>query len=164
MLQRDLFARTFARRYRKDRVSIHKKELEDLQNDIEKLKNDQLNEETKKELEILQRLAIDYSQNVKYAEMMPVVKSTKIPAHIPLKYIWNDCYYDKKRKVFVTFRKFRDGLGPKMLANQKELNPDCEGVVIPQGEMTFCYGYPAVWGRQKMVIIAPASSAHYRRK
>ena len=76
----------------------------------------------------------------------PFLRSDKIPDYIPLCDVWNDCYYDDTKDIYVTFRKFRNGLGPKTLAMQAKLDYDGDGVAFAGDEVCFRYGYPVIYG------------------
>ena len=130
---------------RKDRLSRVERRISNIRNainDLEKKKD--LNEEEKRTLKDSRFLETVDIGNKKRMEAMPFVRSTRIPSHIPLTAVWNDCYFDDERKLFVTFRRFRHGLGPKTLANQKKLNLGGEGTVFPPSEVEFRHGYPAL--------------------
>lgn len=130
---------------REDRLGRVGQRLRDLQNVISDLeRKDRLDQDEKDRLKRLQFHKTVDAGNKRCMEAMPFVRSTRIPAHVPLTAIWNDCYFDSKRKLYVTFRRFRNGLGSKTLANQKKLNLGGKGTVFPTNEVDFCYGYPAL--------------------
>ena len=87
--------------------------------------------------------------NLECARTMPFVRSTKVPAHIQLTHVWNDCYYDEKRKIFVTFRRFPNGVGPETHANQGKLGYEGEGIAFGWKDVDFEHGYPVLVGKTK---------------
>ena len=130
---------------RKDRLERIGRILGNIRKEVNRLqKKKELDQKEQKDLKRFIYHQTVATGNEKCMMSMPFVRSAKVPARIPLTAVWNDCYFDDKRKLYVTFRKFRNGLGPKMLANQKELNPDGEGTVFPIDMVDFRYGYPAI--------------------
>ena len=130
---------------RKDRLGRVERRIANIRNAINGLEEkNELTQEEKDDLKRFHFLEVRDTGNKKRMEAMPFVRSTRIPAHIPLTAVWNDCYFDDERKLFVTFRRFRHGLGPKTLANQKKLNPSGEGTVFTPSEVEFLHGYPAI--------------------
>jgi len=76
-----------------------------------------------------------------------VIRSDKVPSEIQDHNVWNDCWYDEERKLYVThceyFKKFEDvWKRPHQIQYQKETNDD--GVVIIPEDMAFKFGYPSV--------------------
>ena len=134
---------------RKERIRIYEKELKKTQDIITRVENDDFPKDEKDRLDSLRMIEITDKENLEYVKTMPFVRSAKVPSHIPLHFVWNDCYYDKEKATFITFRKFRDGLGPKTLAGQKKLNPSGEGVAFDWRDIRFLYSYPTVVGKTK---------------
>ena len=139
---------------RKDRIQCHEIQVNGSQSIIKRIESGEFGEEKKNDLETHHGIEIEERRNLEYAKTVPFVRSTKIPVRVPLYNVWNDCYFDEKKTAFITFRKFRDGLGPETLAAQKELNPDGIGVAFSWNDVRFKYGYPAIVNRGK--------DGHYR--
>lgn len=139
---------------RKERIHVHENEVAHAQDMIKRIENGEFGEERKNKLGVHHKLEEEERQNSEYVKTIPFVRSAKVPSHIPLHFVWNDCYYDSKKNAFITFRKFRNGIGPKTQANQKDLNPDGDGVAFGWNDLTFKYGYPAIVERGK--------DGHYR--
>lgn len=60
---------------------------------------------------------------------------------------WNDCWYDEKRKVYVTHNKYFKGIPNAhtreiQIQYEKENNDD--GIVIEENRIKFFFGYPAL--------------------
>ena len=89
-------------------------------------------------------LANSIKRNLKCSKTMPFVRSAKVPAHVPLASVWNDCYYDEKREIYVTFHRFPNGIKPETQANQARLGYEGDGVAFSKKEVHFEYGYPVV--------------------
>ncbi len=87
--------------------------------------------------------------NLECARTMPFVRSAKVPAHIQLAHVWNDCYYDEKRKIFATFRRFPNGVGCETRAKQDQPGYDGEGMAFGWKDVRFRYGYPTVTANDK---------------
>ncbi len=87
--------------------------------------------------------------NLECAKAMPFVRSARVPAHIQLAHVWNDCYYDEKRKMFVTFRRFPNGVGRETRAKQDGLGYVGEGMAFGWKDVRFRYGYPTVTAKDK---------------
>lgn len=133
------------REARKDRLGRAERRLASIRNAINDLEGREgLSRAEKDDLGRFRFLEVRDAWNKKCIESMPFVRSARIPPHVPLAAVWNDCYFDGERRLFVTFRRFCGGLGPKTLGNQKKLNPGGEGIVFPAGEVDFCHGYPSI--------------------
>ncbi len=94
-------------------------------------------------------LANTKSKNLECAKTMPLVRSAKVPAHVSLTNVWNDCYFDEQKKIFVTFRRFQDGVGPETHANQAKIGYEGEGIAFRLEDVRFKHGYPAILGKTK---------------
>ena len=75
------------------------------------------------------------------------IRSEKVPKEIPDHNVWNDCWYDEKRKLFVSHNKYfmeipdaRDR--SHQIQYTKETGDD--GVVAKADKVEFRFGYPAV--------------------
>ncbi len=130
---------------RKDRLERIGRILGNIRKEVTRLQQKkELDQEEQKDLKRALFHQTAAAKNERCITSMPFVRSAKVPAHVPLTMVWNDCYFDNKRKLYVTFRRFRNGLGPETLADQKKLNPDGEGTVFPIDMVDFRHGYPAI--------------------
>ena len=130
---------------RQERAGIFSRRSREVRSDIKKLQEDKTDKQEGR-LRALQRMESVYRANARHCKTIEIVRSARVPAHISLRAVWNDCYYDGKRGLFVTFRRFPGGLGPETLAAQERLNPGGDGTVFAARDVDFCYGYPAVNG------------------
>ena len=130
---------------RKDRLGCAERRLAGIRSAISDLEGrEKLSRAEKDDLGRFRFLEVRDAWNKKCMGAMPFVRSARIPPHVPLAAVWNDCYFDCERRLFVTFRRFCGGLGPKTLENQKKLNSGGEGVAFPAGEVDFCHGCPSI--------------------
>jgi len=78
---------------------------------------------------------------------MAIVRSEKVPRDIPDHNVWNDCWYDKKRNLYVTYNEHFETLNnarerKHQIQYTKETNDD--GLVFKEEGVKFFFGYPAV--------------------
>jgi hypothetical protein len=77
---------------------------------------------------------------------MSSAKSQKIPANIEDHNIWNDCWYDGKRKAYVTHNEYFKKI-PDIHTTEHQHNYDQEigdgGIVVREFKVKFLFGYPA---------------------
>ena len=97
----------------------------------------------------LKLLETDYKKNLECTKTMPFIRSAKVPVHVELANVWNDCYYDNSKGIYVTFRRFPNGIGPETQANQAKLGYEGEGVAFPRKNVRFRHGYPTISGETK---------------
>ncbi len=86
-------------------------------------------------------------KNLECSKTMTVIRSEKVPSNVADHNVWNDCWYDEERKLYVThnkyFKKFEDvWKRPHQMQYQKETSDD--GVVIILDDVKFKFGYPSV--------------------
>ena len=109
---------------RKDRLERIGRILGNIQKEVTRLQ--QKKELDQEEQDDLKRALFHQTmaaKNERCITSMQFVRSAKVPAHVPLTMVWNDCYFDDKRKLYVTFRRFRNGLGPETL-NSNSSQPE----------------------------------------
>ena len=78
-----------------------------------------------------------------------IVRSEKVPKEIPDHNVWNDCWYDEKRKVFVTFNKRLEQVPNARTRNiqiqyDKEIGNTQTGITLEEKRIVFKFGYPAI--------------------
>jgi len=76
------------------------------------------------------------------------IRSEKVPKEIPDHNVWNDCWYDGKRKLYVTYCKYFQEISnardrPHQMQYEKETGKNEAVVIIPE-DVEFRFGYPAV--------------------
>lgn len=79
---------------------------------------------------------------------MAIVRSEKVPKDIPDHNVWNDCWHDEKRNLYVTYCKYFQEIPntrdrPHQIQYERETG-DNEGIVIIPEDVEFRFGYPAV--------------------
>lgn len=80
--------------------------------------------------------------------MMATVRSEKVPKEIPDHNVWNDCWYDEKRKACVTFNQRFEKV-PNARTRDIQVQYDKEvgnnsGIIVPGEKIQFRDGYPAI--------------------
>jgi len=80
---------------------------------------------------------------------MAIVRSEKVPRDIPDHNVWNDCWYDEKRKAFVTFNKyFAEANNARtrdiQIQYDKEIGNTNSGIIIEKEKVQFRFGYPSI--------------------
>ena len=130
---------------RQPNVRLYQGMLDSVREDIKNIEVGEMEDD----INLCKREEQSYARNLEYFKTMPIVRSTKIPEHIPLKHVWNDCYYDEKKEIYVTFRMFVNGVGQETLANQAKLGYDGDGLAFAKKDVTFVFGRPALKGDGK---------------
>ncbi|MGI9566698.1 MAG: hypothetical protein ACR2LL_06760 [Nitrosopumilus sp.] len=95
---------------------------------------------TKQEIQITEK-------NLECSKTMKGIRSDKVPNRIEDHNVWNDCWYDEERKLYVTYCKYFQEIPgakdrPHQLGYTKETGN--EGIVIVPEDVEFRFGYPAV--------------------
>lgn len=80
---------------------------------------------------------------------MAIVRSEKVPSDIPDHNVWNDCWYDEKRKAFVTFnQRFEKVPNARtrdiQVQYDKETGNPNSGIIVPDEKIQLMYGYPSL--------------------
>jgi len=80
---------------------------------------------------------------------MAVVRSEKVPKEIPDHNVWNDCWYDEKRKAYVTFNKyFEESTNARtrdiQIQYDEENGNTNSGIIIEEEKIQFKFGYPVI--------------------
>lgn len=86
-------------------------------------------------------------KNLRFSKDMSIIRSDKVPENILDHNVWNDCWYDEERKLFVTYCKyFQEIPGAKERTHQIQYSKETEnnGIVIVPEDVEFRFGYPAV--------------------
>ena len=86
-------------------------------------------------------------KNLECSKTMSVIRSDRIPSGIADHNVWNDCWYDKERKLYVTYNKYfmeisDAGDRPHQIQYTKETGD--YGVVALADKVEFRFGYPCV--------------------
>jgi hypothetical protein len=71
----------------------------------------------------------------------------KIPEHVDDSEIWNDCWFDKTRNIFVThnaFFKSWNDLRARPHQIEYRIDSGDDGIVVSRNKVTFKFGLPAV--------------------
>ena len=86
-------------------------------------------------------------KNLECSKCMPTIRSNKVPLDIQDHNVWNDCWYDEERKLYVTFNqyfmKFEDAWSR---SHQKQYTEETgiKAVIILSEQIEFRFGYPAM--------------------
>ena len=126
--------------------------LAELQKNLDSIKDDHPDKQ-KTKLDVLTQInktkqdIENTKKNLECSKEITIVRSDKVPNKIADHNVWNDCWYDEKRKLFVThnkyFMKFEDvWKRPHQIQYQKETNDD--GIIIKPEQIEFRFGYPSV--------------------
>jgi len=86
-------------------------------------------------------------KNLEYSKTIPINRSDKVPANIPDHNVWNDCWYDKERKLFVTHNKYFIEIpdaGDRSHQTQYKKETGNKGIVALSDKVEFRFGYPCV--------------------
>ena len=80
---------------------------------------------------------------------MVIIRSEKVPSEIADNNVWNDCWYDEKRKAYITLNKrFEDVPNSRtrdiQVQYDREIGNTNSGIIIPEEKIQFMYGYPAI--------------------
>ena len=84
-------------------------------------------------------------KNLECSKTMPVIRSDKVPKNIPDHNVWNDCWYDEERKLYVTYCEyFKNIPGAKDRPHQINYTKEAEnnGIIIVPEDVEFRFGYP----------------------
>jgi len=86
-------------------------------------------------------------KNLEYSKEMSMIRSNKVPPNVANHNVWNDCWYDEERKLFVTHNKYfmeipDAGDRPHQIQYTKETGD--YGVVALADKIEFRFGYPCV--------------------
>ena len=86
-------------------------------------------------------------KNLECSKTMNVIRSNKVPTNIQDHNVWNDCWYDDERKLYVTFNEyFVEGeevwKRPHQIQYQKDTGVNAI-IILPQ-QIEFRFGYPAI--------------------
>lgn len=84
--------------------------------------------------------------NLQCSRKMPSIRSYKVPASIQNNNVWNDCWYDEKRKAYVTHNEYFKKI-PDIHETEHQQKYDQEigdgGIVVREFKVEFRFGYPA---------------------
>jgi len=110
--------------------------------------NDKLSKlENPEEISKLKQNIAGLEKSIECAKVLPVVRDLRVPENIPDHNVWNDCWYDDKRNLYVTFNKyFVDAEYVWKRSHQKQYLKETgiDGVIIIPEQIDFRFGYPTV--------------------
>jgi len=95
---------------------------------------------TKEQIEIARK-------NLECSKEMMIIRNSKVLANIPDHDVWNDCWYDEERKLFVTHNKyFMEIPDARDRSHQTQYTKETDdyGVVALSDKVEFRFGYPCV--------------------
>ncbi|WP_316505591.1 hypothetical protein [Nitrosopumilus sp.] len=128
-----------------------------LENDLNSIKDDhpykqQSRRDILEEINKIKKNMESAEKNLEYSKKMEIIRSDKIPSNIADHNVWNDCWYDEERKLFVTHCKYFKELSdsrerPHQIQYEKETNDD--GIVALADKVEFRFGYPCVIQKDK---------------
>ncbi len=134
------------------RLSELEQNLDSIKNDhpdVQKARLDVLTEinKTKEQIE-------NVKKNLECAEEMPIVRSDKVPKNVLDHNVWNDCWYDEKKKAFVTFNEyFAESTNARtreiQIQYDKENRNTDSGIIIEDGKIKFRFGYPVIQSKNQ---------------
>jgi len=110
--------------------------------------NDKLSKlENPEEISKIKQNIVGIEKSIEYAKVLPVVRDPRVPENIPDHEVWNDCWYDEERKVFVTLNPYFKGL-PNARTRDIQIQYDKEninsGIIIEKEKIQFRFGYPMI--------------------
>ncbi len=86
-------------------------------------------------------------KNLESSKKMEIIRSDKLPSNIPDHNVWNDCWYDEERKLYVTFNEyFMEGEDAWIRPHQKQYTEETgikAAIILPE-QIEFRFGYPAM--------------------
>ena len=129
------------------RLSELEQNLDSIKNDhpdVQKARLDVLTEINKAKAQIE-----NVKKNFECAKEMPIIRSDKVPVNIPDHNVWNDCWYDEKRKAFVTFNQRLEKIPNArtreiQIQYDKEIGVSQSGIILEDEKIEFRYGYPVI--------------------
>ena len=82
------------------------------------------------------------------------IRSEKVPKEIPDHNVWNDCWYDEKRKAYITFNKRFEEVPNSRERNiqiqyDKEMGNTNSGIIVAAEKIQLMYGYPAILSKDQ---------------
>ena len=86
-------------------------------------------------------------KNLECSKTMNIIRSNKVPVDILDHNVWNDCWYDEKRKLYVTYNEHFETLDDvcqreHQINYSKETNDD--GLVFKEEGVKFIFGHPSI--------------------
>ena len=86
-------------------------------------------------------------KNLECAKDMSIIRSNKIPKDIQDHNVWNDCWYDEERKLYVTFNEYfvkAQYVWDRPHQKQYSEETGIEAVIILPEQVEFRFGFPAI--------------------
>ena len=127
-------------------------ELSDLEQNLDSIKDDH-SDKHKTRLDILTEInktkqnIENVQKNLECSKSIPIIRSDNVHSNIPDHNVWNDCWYDEERKLFVTYNKHFETLDnvyqrEHQINYSKETNDN--GLVFKEEGVKFIFGYPSI--------------------
>ena len=86
-------------------------------------------------------------KNLECSKTMSVIRDDKVPSNVEGHNVWNDCWYDEERKLYVTFNEyFMEGKDAWTRPHQKQYTEETgiKAVIILPEQVEFRFGYPVM--------------------
>ena len=114
--------------------------LSEYNDKLSKLKNPE-------EVSKLKQNIAGLEKSIECAKVLPIVRDPRVPENIPDHNVWNDCWYDEKRKAFVTlnnrFLKVPNAR-TRNIQIQYDKENDNSGIIIEEEKIQFRFGFPVI--------------------
>jgi len=127
----------------------HQKTLEQLENSFDETIGKQ-----QERLTVLEKISkvksniTELTKAIEYSEKMEFFRHPNIPQAISDEHIWNDCWYDEKRKSWVTLNQhFFEATNARtrdIQVNYETENITNIGIIIEEDKIQFRYGLPSI--------------------
>jgi len=87
-------------------------------------------------------------KNLECSKTMNVIRSDKVTSNVKDHNVWNDCWYDEERKLFVTHSKQLEQV-PNARTRDIQIQYDKEmkgktGIILEEERIKFRFGYPSI--------------------
>ena len=126
--------------------------LVELENNLNSIKDDhpykqQARLDVLEEINKIKQDIENVEKNLECSKEMHIVRDDKVPSNVEDHNIWNDCWYDEEKKLFVTYNKHFGTLDDvhqreHQINYSKETNDD--GLVFKEEGVKFIFGYPSI--------------------
>lgn len=86
-------------------------------------------------------------KNLECSKTMKGIRSNKVPSNVEDHNVWNDCWYDEKRKLFVTFNNYFanfEDVWNRLHQKQYTEETGIKAVIILPEQIEFRFGYPTI--------------------
>lgn len=86
-------------------------------------------------------------KNLECSKTMNVIRSDKVPSEIQDHNVWNDCWYDEERRLYVTFNSYFanfEDVWNRYHQKQYTEETGIKAVIILSEQIEFRFGYPTI--------------------